>query len=271
MAPASLASRTSRDSRSASFVISSGDRALPSRTPPLITRRGFALAKSRRPLAASTGSPSTKAMADGPTSWPSKAVTPASLAASSVSVFFTTAKVAFPRSELRSVVICFTESPRYSVSTAAPELRNFSDSSAMAAALSALAMGPPFRGVRPPGGVLPHEEGPGTGHGAHGTPTASELVFLGLRWRPPQVGPSVTDPRDAGAGQPSGLWSGTSVRAPGPTTKSLRQGDRPQGLVPHTTGRARGIHGKSPPPRGATGSVRAEGTQAVASSSTSRL
>src|SRR6476620_1368954 len=160
MAPASLARRTSRDSRSASFVISSGVRALPSRTPPLITRRGFALAKSRRPLAASTGSPSTNAMADGPTSWPSNAVTPASLAASSVSVFFTTAKVAFPRSALRRSVICFTVSPRYSVSTAAPELRNLSDSSAMAAALSALAMGPPFRVCDRPEVKAPHGRSP---------------------------------------------------------------------------------------------------------------
>src|SRR6478672_11807954 len=64
MAPASVARRTSRDSRSASFVISSGDKVLPSRTPALITRRGCALAKSRRPLAASTGSPVMKAMAD---------------------------------------------------------------------------------------------------------------------------------------------------------------------------------------------------------------
>ena len=66
MAPASLASSTSRDSRSASFLISSAVRDLPSITPPLITRSGLALAKSRRPLAASTGSPLTKAIADGP-------------------------------------------------------------------------------------------------------------------------------------------------------------------------------------------------------------
>ena len=38
----------------------------PSRTPPLMTSGEWALAKSRRPLAASTGSPVTKAMAEGP-------------------------------------------------------------------------------------------------------------------------------------------------------------------------------------------------------------
>ena len=68
IAPASLASRTSRDSRSASLVISSAVSSWPSSTPPLMTRTGCALAKSRRPLAASTGSPLTKAIADGPTS-----------------------------------------------------------------------------------------------------------------------------------------------------------------------------------------------------------
>ena len=58
------------------------------------------MAKSRRLLAASTGSPVMKAMADGPDSCPSKAVTPASLAAMSVSVFFTTEYVPLSRSEV---------------------------------------------------------------------------------------------------------------------------------------------------------------------------
>ena len=56
------------DSRSASLVISGGVIALPSSTPPLITSSGLALAKSRRPLAASTASPSTNAIAVGPVS-----------------------------------------------------------------------------------------------------------------------------------------------------------------------------------------------------------
>ena len=92
IAPASLASRTSRDSRSASFLISSAESGLPSSTPPLMTRTGFARAKSRRPLAASTGSPLTNAIADGPTQ--EVLESPRSrlrLAAILVSVFFTTA------------------------------------------------------------------------------------------------------------------------------------------------------------------------------------
>ncbi len=48
------------------LLISSADSALPSRTPPLMTRFGFSLAKSRRPFADSTGSPVTKATAVGP-------------------------------------------------------------------------------------------------------------------------------------------------------------------------------------------------------------
>src|SRR5204862_187301 len=76
-APAILASSTSRDSRSASFVSSAGESDLPSSTPPLITRCGWALAKSRRPLAASTGSPLTTAIADGPCRRSSNAATPA--------------------------------------------------------------------------------------------------------------------------------------------------------------------------------------------------
>ena len=102
MPPASLASRTSRDSRSASFLISSADSALPSRTPPLMTRLGFSLAKSRRPFADSTGSPVTKATAVGPANRSSSVLIPASLAAILVSVFFTTAYWAFSPSERRS-------------------------------------------------------------------------------------------------------------------------------------------------------------------------
>src|SRR5918996_6244679 len=140
MAPASLASRTSRDSRSASFLISSADSTLPSRTPPLMTRFGLSLAKSRRPFADSTGSPVTKATAVGPLNRSSSVEIPASLAAILVSVFFTTAYWAFSPSERRRFLSCATVRPRYSVSTAAFELRNCSASSATAAALSGLAM-----------------------------------------------------------------------------------------------------------------------------------
>src|SRR5262249_38050282 len=95
MAPASIASSTSRDSRSASPSISAGVIALPSMIPPLTSSAGFALANSRSPLAASTTSPLTNAMADGPVSRsPIWSATPASVAAIFVSVFFTTANVA---------------------------------------------------------------------------------------------------------------------------------------------------------------------------------
>src|SRR5450631_3487125 len=50
---------------------------------------------------------------------------------------------------LRSVVSCATVRPRYSVSTAAPELRNFSVNSAMAAAFSGFATGPPSENETP--------------------------------------------------------------------------------------------------------------------------
>src|SRR5919107_2825410 len=59
----------------------------------------------------------------------------------SVRVFFTTAYVACSLMFWRSLVSWATVSPRYSVSTAALELWNFSVSSATAAALSGLAMG----------------------------------------------------------------------------------------------------------------------------------
>src|SRR5450759_3729875 len=87
-APASLASSTSRGSMSASLTMSAAVIGCPSNTPPLMTRCGFALAKSRRPFAAATGSPVTKAIADGPASCASRPSTPACLAAMAVSVFF---------------------------------------------------------------------------------------------------------------------------------------------------------------------------------------
>ena len=116
-------------------------RSLPSITPPLITRAGWSFANVRSPLAASTGSPSTKAMALGPTSHSSMPSTPASLAARRVRVFFTTAYVVvWPRLP-RNCLSCETVSPRYSVSTVADELRNNSEISVTAACLSGRAMG----------------------------------------------------------------------------------------------------------------------------------
>src|SRR6185437_5815745 len=122
IAPASLASSTSRGSRSASLEISSGVRVLPSSTPPLITSSGFAFEKSRSPLAACTTSPPTNAIADGPTSSCEKsAVIPASLAAIFVRVFLTTENDASWPSASRSALTWATVSPRYSVSTAPDE------------------------------------------------------------------------------------------------------------------------------------------------------
>ena len=116
----------------------------------MITRNGFAREKSRSPLAASTMSPCTNAIADGPMSMSvSSWATPASLAAILVSVFFTTANVACSPSDLRSSPSWATERPRYSVSTAPDELWKRSVRSATAATLSALAMGLPLLPVGP--------------------------------------------------------------------------------------------------------------------------
>lgn len=196
MAPASLASRTSRDSRSASFLNSSADSALPSRTPPLMTRLGLSLAKSRRPFADSTGSPVTKATAVGPANRSSSVSIPASLAAILVSVFFTTAYWAFSPSERRSCLSCATVRPRYSVSTAAFELRNWSASSATAAALSGLAMSV---------GLLPGDEDRSEGAGKDETPRhrcqgvaqpheVRELSTVTCAGRPCSTDPSVAAP-----------------------------------------------------------------------------
>src|SRR5262249_35471798 len=136
IAPASFASSTSRDSRSASLVTSAAEIVRPSKTPPLITSSGLVRAKSRRLLAASTGSPETKASAVGPVNRASRPSMPASAAARLAKVFLVTAYVVVLPSARRRVVICATVSPRYSVSTVAGELRKWSVSSATAAPLS---------------------------------------------------------------------------------------------------------------------------------------
>ena len=68
-------------------LTSSTDSALPSMKPPLMTRALLSFAKSRRALAASTGSPVTNAIAVGPISRASRPSTPASCAARFTSVF----------------------------------------------------------------------------------------------------------------------------------------------------------------------------------------
>ncbi len=103
-------------------------------------------------------------------------MTPAWSAAILVSVFLTTANVAFPSSDLRSSASWVTVSPRYSVSSAPDDSWNRSVSSATAATLSALAMGlPSFRDGRPGisgvGEGGPHAKRPGAqAHGASGQP-----------------------------------------------------------------------------------------------------
>src|SRR5690349_15464211 len=172
MAPASMASSTSRDSRSASRSISDGLIDLPSITPPLITRAGLTLAKSRRPLAASTTSPLTNAIAEGPLNSPSSsAAMPASAAASLVKVFLTTLNVACSPSEWRSSASWATVRPRYSASTAPLELWNRSVSSATAATFSALAMGLLSWAGQPwPGARAPAASGVGEGPAKRNAP-----------------------------------------------------------------------------------------------------
>src|SRR5664280_2287886 len=151
-APASFASRTALDSRSASRRISSAVTGRPSSTPPLINNRGWVRAKSRTPLAATTGSPSTKAIAVGPSSNDSSSANPACCAAILVRVFLTTAYRVSAPSARRNSVSCETVSPRYSVNTAAVAPVNASVSSATAAALSDLGMDL-FLRVRPVGAI----------------------------------------------------------------------------------------------------------------------
>src|SRR6266508_985522 len=137
IAPASFARTTSRDSRSASLRTSSADIVRPSNTPPLMMSSGFVFANSRRPLAASTGSPATKASAVGPVNKSSRPVMPASVAARLARVFLVTVYVVPRPSERRSCLSWATVSPRYSVSSVAEETRKLSVSSATAVALSA--------------------------------------------------------------------------------------------------------------------------------------
>ena len=105
-------------------------------TPPLTTNAGLVLAKSRRPLAAATGSPLTNATAVGPARRAATPSSPALFAAILVSVFFTIEYVvSAPRARRRSL-ICLTVRPRYSVRSAALEVRKLSVSWATASPLS---------------------------------------------------------------------------------------------------------------------------------------
>src|SRR5690606_2017145 len=250
MAPASLLSRTSRDSRSASLVSSSGESARPSRYPPLTTRGGMSLAKSRRLLAASTGSPLTSARALGHCSKSSNASTPASLSAILVRVFLTTRYDAFSPSARRSSASCATVSPRYSVSTAASDSRNASVSSATAAALSDLSMGllPVGRlAVDPTGGtrttkkprtqayearrartyragmLLRHLRGPSRER--EPSTTRGRVVTGGLRHGHDSKRPGATDGRAGAFAESSGCRGGAGARVDG-DAGAHRRGER---------------------------------------------
>src|SRR5690606_10935466 len=112
IAPASLASSTSRGSRSASWRTSSALIRRPSNTPPLITSAGCARPKSRRLRAASTGSPETNASAVGPANSSASPSMPACSAARFASVFLVTAYAAPLPNCRRSVFSSAAVSPR---------------------------------------------------------------------------------------------------------------------------------------------------------------
>src|SRR3954452_22594358 len=92
-------------------------------------------------LAASTGSPSMKAIAVGPLSSGARSEKPTESAARFVRVFLTTAYVLPAPRERRSSVSCATVSPRYSVSTAALEFWNRWLISSITAAFACVGMG----------------------------------------------------------------------------------------------------------------------------------
>src|SRR2546421_1051873 len=251
MAPASMASSPSRDSSSASRAISDGLIGWPSITPPLITRAGLSLAKLRRPLAASTTSPLTNAIADGPTSSPSSsAAMPASAAASLVRVFLTTLNVACSPSAWRRSASWATVRPRYSASTAPLELWNRSVSSATAATFSALAMGLLSWAGRPlPGARAPAASGVGEGPAKRNAPARGTRAWTPRR---PRRGKRLFS-SDACAGRPQCAGpSATPCQARGDNRRSLaatslpappRAGARATAVTRHRRGLVRGRRG----------------------------
>jgi hypothetical protein len=111
-APASCARSTSVGGSVASRLISASPTASPSSRPPRMTSTSFARAVSFKTLAAAAGSPSASmnAIAVGPSISSSSCLTPASSAASRVSVFLTTEKRAplsssFVRSSSISLIV----------------------------------------------------------------------------------------------------------------------------------------------------------------------
>ena len=98
--------------------------ALPSNTPPLMTSSGLAFANSRRPFAASTTSPETKASAVGPVNSSSRPVD-ARVRRGTLGQRVLGDRVGRRRrpASAAAAVSCATVRPRYSVSTVAVELR----------------------------------------------------------------------------------------------------------------------------------------------------
>src|SRR5215213_7488999 len=167
----------------------------------------------------------------------------------SVRVFFTTAYVACSLMVWRSLVSWATVSPRYSVSTAALELWNFSVSSATAAALSGLAMGLLPRVWTSTGGWADPTTRNAPARGARGGVRTGALRRRGRRHvrRKLSVSPAraaarsgLSDARHGGGRRPAVLGA-TSVR-PG------RRPDQIAATDPGTSGRNRLWHARPTAP-----------------------
>src|SRR5665647_2669328 len=137
---------------------------------------------------------------------------------------------------LRSVVSCATVRPRYSVSTAAPELRNLFVNSAMAAAFSGFATGPPseMKCRR----RLPQTKGaPAQARSSRHTKQVCRSRTI-LRWLPACCG--TFDQPARSRMTTGGLWSGPSVRAARPQSKSAHPPESTPSTVARALGRQRG-------------------------------
>ena len=133
MAPANWANRTPRGAISARLEISSAVSRCWSSRPPLITSESLDLAKSLRALARETGSPAepsgcspVKAMAVGPVSRSPRSRPNSSMAKRARVFLYTLYSPPASRRDARSAAKAGTSSPRYSVSTTASLVENFS-------------------------------------------------------------------------------------------------------------------------------------------------
>src|SRR3954452_10015022 len=189
-------------------------------------------------LAASTGSPSMKAIAVGPLSSGARSEKPTESAARFVRVFLTTAYVLPAPRERRSSVSCATVSPRYSVSTAALEFWNRSVISSITAAFACVGMGLLSSVGRPPAGARlrqAHEgrsKSPETrnapAQGARGERQArapADRTVL-LRGSPGDPGPSIARGRATTNGLGGNVDKDTRARQPrtprAPQRRALR-------------------------------------------------